>query len=86
MTSRGGRRREDIELKDSDDDDDEARGLDAGRRKVKKVHDPKSPDEEEVREHFLSGHVPYRSWCHHCVRGRKRERDHTKKGEETARG
>ena len=53
---------------------------------MKKVHDPKLPNEEEVREHYLSGHMPYRSWCHHCVRGRGRERDHTKKGDESTQG
>ena len=81
-----GEQGEDIELKDGDDDDDEARGLDAGRRKMKKVHDPKLPNEEEVREDYLSLHMPYRSWCHHCVRGRGRERDHTKKSEEAMNG
>ena len=81
-----GGQQKDIELKDSDNDDDEARGLDAGRRRVKKVHFPKLPNEEEVREYYLSGHMPYRSWCHHCVRGRGRERDHTKKGEEATKG
>ena len=57
-----------------------------GKRKVKKVHDPKLPMEEEVKEHFLSGHMPYRNWCHHCVRGRGRERDHGKKGEDEQQG
>ena len=56
------RQQKDIELKDSDDDD-EARGLDAGRRKVKQVHNLKLPNEEEVREHYWSGHKPKRWWC-----------------------
>ena len=30
--------------------------------------------------------MPYRSWCHHCVGGRGRERDHTKKGDEEQQG
>jgi hypothetical protein len=46
---------------------------------VKKLHDPLLPTEKEVQEHYVSGHMPYRSWCHHCVRGRGRERDHAKK-------
>ena len=41
----------------------------AGQRKVKKVQDPRLPSEEDVKEHYVSGHMPYRSWCHHCVRG-----------------
>ena len=50
------------------------------------MHDPKLPTNEEVKEHYLSGHMPYRSWCHHCVGGRGRERDHTKKGDEEQQG
>ena len=39
-------------------------------RKITKVHDPELPTEEEVRQHLLC-HLPYRSWCHHCIsRGR----------------
>jgi hypothetical protein len=51
-------------------------------RKVKKIQDPKLPTAAEVEEHNLN-HLPFRSWCHHCVRGRGREMDHTKvkKGE-----
>ena len=53
-----------------------------GQRKVKHVHDPKLPSSEEVRQHNLT-HVPYRSWCPHCVRGRGKEMDHKRrKGED----
>ena len=51
----------------------------AGQRKVKKVQDPRLPSEEDVKEHYVSGHMPYRSWCHHRVSGRGRERDHRRK-------
>ena len=52
-------------------------------RKVKPMHDPRLPSREEVRLHSLT-HLPYRSWCAHCVRGRGREMDHRKRsaGEE----
>ena len=46
-------------------------------RKVKKIQDPKLPTAVEVEEHNLN-HLPFRSWCHHCVRGRGREMDHAK--------
>ena len=58
---------------------------DIGSRKVIKMHDPKLPSEEEVRMHMLC-HLPYRSWCHHCVRGRGRERDHRRKPDEGVKG
>ena len=41
---------------------------DLGRRILVKVADPKLPSAEEVAEHELT-HLPYRSWCSHCVRG-----------------
>ena len=64
---------------DAEDDEDQ----DHGQRRVRKLHDPQLPSEKEVQEHYLSGHMPYRSWCHHCVRGRGREMDHLKrKGED----
>lgn len=36
---------------------------------------PIRPSEEEVRQHNIS-HVPYRSWCPHCVRGKGRSLVH----------
>ena len=60
--------------------------LEADQRKVKKVQDPRLPSEEGVKEHFVSGHMPYRSWCHHCVRGRGREREHQRKDDWEPRG
>ena len=53
----------------NDDEQDEEEDHEVGRRKVMKLHDPKLPSEMEVKEHYCSGHMPYRSWCHHCVRG-----------------
>ena len=32
--------------------------------------DPKLPTEAEVEEHRACGHIPFRSWCPHCVKGR----------------
>ena len=36
---------------------------------------PVKPTMEEVQEHNIS-HLPYRSWCSHCVRGRGRTLAH----------
>ncbi len=35
----------------------------------KALPDPYQPTKEEVDQHNLT-HLPYRSWCRHCVRGR----------------
>ena len=59
-----------------DDEVGEAAGEES--RKVKKMMDPLLPSEDEVREHQLT-HLPFRNWCHHCVRGRGKEMNHTKR-------
>ena len=45
-----------------------------GRREVK-MNDPKMPSKEEVEKHNMS-HLPFRSWCRHCVRGKGKELAH----------
>ena len=40
-----------------------------GSRKVQKVQDPREPSKEERLEHEMT-HLPFRSWCRHCIRGR----------------
>ena len=66
--------------------EEEMEEQEAGKRRVKKLHDPLMPTEREVQEHYLAGHLPYRSWCHHCVRGRGRELNHVKRGDKEQRG
>ena len=61
-------------------------GLEREDTVVRTMQDPKLPTKEEVKEHYESAHMPYRSWCHHCVRGRGRERDHRRRGEQEQQG
>ena len=49
----------------------------AGTRKPKRMADPKLPSMLEIAEHEMT-HVPFRSWCRHCVRGRGKELPHLK--------
>ncbi len=42
-----------------------------------KMRDPQLPTEAERLEHEMT-HVPYRSWCRHCARGRGKEMGHKK--------
>ncbi len=49
----------------------------AGNRKVQKMQDPKLPKECDIQDHNLT-HLPFRSWCRHCVRGRGKEMPHKK--------
>ena len=45
---------------------------------VKKLRDPKLPSQKDVDEHWLSGHLPYRDWCHICIEARGKKRAHKK--------
>ena len=42
-----------------------------GERKTKKMQDLKMPKRTEGEVHNLT-HLPFRSWCRHCVQGRWR--------------
>ena len=83
---RGGGDGEVIERGDDEDEEQCEEQEEAGKRNVKNIHDPKLPSKEEVKEHYESGHMPYRSWCHHCVRGRGRERDHQRRSDQDQQG
>ena len=43
-----------------------------GLRKTERKQDPREPSAEERIEHEKT-HLPFRSWCRHCVRGRGKE-------------
>ena len=58
-----------------------ARKEESGVRSPKKVQDPRVPTQAEVDEHNMT-HLPYRSWCTHCVRGRGEAHPHHKSGNE----
>ena len=60
---------------DIDDADEEA---ESGKRKIVKMQSPVTPSSAEVEEHSLT-HLPYRSWCKHCVRGRMKVAPHRKR-------
>ena len=54
---------------DEDDEDENVVDEDFCKTKVKKLQNPKDPTKEEREEHEKT-HLPFRSWCRHCVRGR----------------
>ena len=49
--------------------EDEDEGVEEGKVKMRMRRSPKEPTRAEVEAHRLT-HLPYRSWCRHCVRGR----------------
>ena len=44
----------------------------------KRVYYDARPSKEEVELHDLT-HLPYRSWCPHCVKGKAKRHHHRKK-------
>ena len=52
-----------------------------GNRRVVREHDPRQPSQQEKEEHQMT-HLPFRSWCRHCIMGRGREEDCRKSMEE----
>ena len=51
----------------------------AGTRVPLKTADPRLPAAEEIDAHNLT-HLPYRSWCPHCVREKGKTMDHRRAG------
>ena len=72
---------EETETADELETEDEA---EKRRRRMQKMADPEKPCAEKVEEHEKV-HLPYRSWCRHCVRGRCKNVAH-KKGKDEAIG
>ena len=60
---------------------DGGKGGESGVRSPKKVQNPRVPTQADVDEHNMT-HLPYRSWCTHCVRGRGEAHPHHKSGNE----
>jgi hypothetical protein len=57
--------------------DEDLIGTDHSGRSPAPLSNPMSPSAFEVEEHNRT-HLPYRSWCQHCVRGWGQSRDHRK--------
>mgnify|MGYP001458192757 CR=1 FL=1 len=58
----GSEQRKWAEGKDREEEAEEA-------RKVKYMKCPHEPSQLEVEDHMIN-HMPYRSWCEHCIKGR----------------
>ena len=54
----------------------------SGMRRPTTLSTPYTPSKQERIEHELT-HVPYRSWCPHCVRGKAVAMGHDHKSHET---
>ena len=59
-----------------DGEDVERMGLEEDDEVVKSLGDPSLPSPEEVLKHCRQGHIPYRNWCHICVKSQGRDMGH----------
>ena len=69
---------------DIQDDDQERDGVVAQAERARTLPQPRLPSREEVQEHELT-HIPYRSWCVHCVRGAGRSDAQRRRARQKAR-
>ena len=64
---------------DGEDDDSELKEYEAddepGVRAPVRIADPRLPSADEVDQHSWT-HLPYRSWCSHCIRGKGKTMEH----------
>eukprot|EP00974_Lingulodinium_polyedra_P074823 7250346-Lingulodinium_polyedra.AAC.1 len=51
-----------------------------GRRPIC-IKEEQAPSQEEVQEHMAS-HVPFRSWCPFCIKGKAKSSPHRRKKDE----
>ena len=73
---------------ESSDEEPEVEGVPGDRLRlpkenefVRKLRDPRLPTQEEVDEHYVRGHIPYRDWCPICVQAKgKGQYHHRDKG------
>ena len=67
-------------MEDGEGGEDESmqEGAEEGRRPLFRKSE-NQPSSQEVQEHMKT-HIPYRSWCAHCVRGRVRNNPHKSGG------
>ena len=61
---------------DDDGDEDDHRVMADEARRVKKFQNPRMPSKEEIEDHEVAGHLPFRPWRTHCVRGKGHEQAH----------
>ena len=54
--------------------------MEDGARLTKRMQDPLLPEAVDILEHETT-HLPHRSWCRHCVRGRGKQLAHHRAGD-----
>ena len=43
---------------------------------IRKLSNPEAPSQQEISDHYVRGHFPYRNWCPVCVQPQGRDDDH----------
>jgi hypothetical protein len=66
----------------NDDEKDNFDGQDCEGADARVLPDPGEPTPSQIEDHRAFGHIPYRSWCAECVKGRSTGEQHRhRKGE-----
>ena len=63
-----------------DDESESGEESAAGCRRPKQLKETAEPTEKEVGEHNLT-HLPFRTWCAHCIRGKAKNPPHWRQKE-----
>ena len=66
---------------DSEEIEEESTERRKGIARQRVVKKPEEPSDEEIREHSTT-HIPFRSWCEECVKGKAKEDAHKRRAEE----
>ena len=62
--------RQAVSAPDGDSASDAADNPDAETAEARFLPGPQEPTQSQAEDHRASGHIPFRSWCSHCVRAR----------------
>ena len=74
-----GSEKGDDEDRESDENDSEGERVEEGER-PRIMRGPHQPTREEFDEHMAT-HIPYRSWCPYCIKGKARASPHRQRRE-----
>ena len=66
---------DEMEINFGGEEADRLKASNEGNQFVKKMIDPRLPNQKDVEEHNLT-HLPYRNWCPVCVRSKGKEMGH----------
>ena len=71
----------DEDMREHSDEEDEHEEQEEEHQKARAIAGPDVPSRREVEDHILT-HIPFRTWCNRCMRGRGRRSTHKRRHDE----